>query len=134
MRKIYLASDSKARKKLLSVFGMKCKVLPSNIRESRGSAGSYALIVKRNALRKALSVASRIKGGIVIAADTIVVFNNRIFGKPRNLRDARKMLKTLSGNAQWVYTGLAVIDKDKGLREVAYEKTKVIMDTLSDTQ
>jgi len=135
--KIYLASKSKARKKLLEKFGLKFKVLPSKVKENdrRGNL-SYAQLVKNNARDKAREVAARIKEGIVIAADTVCVQDGKIFGKPKNIRAARLMLKKLSVKPQWLYTGLAVIKKDKDKERVAldYEKTKVYMDRLSDRE
>ena len=133
MRYIYLASDSRARKRLLEISGLKFKVIPSRIKEKRkrGNLSSYAALVKSNALAKARSVAARIKKGIIIAADTIVVQDKKIFGKPKNLKDAHLMLKRLSCKPQWLYTGLAVIDRDKDKVKVAYEKTKVYMDKLN---
>lgn len=135
MRKIYLASDSKARKKLFEIFGLKFKVLPARIKEQRRAGHlSYAKLVKRNAFEKAKQAAERIKRGIIIAADTIVVQDKKIFGKPRDLKDARAMLKKLSRKPQWLYSGIAVIDKDKDRALVDYEKTKVYMDRLTDKE
>jgi len=137
MKKIYLASDSSARKRLLKIFGLKFKVLSSRIKEKRRRGGlSYATLVKRNALAKAKEVAKRVKHGIIVAADTIVVSDKKIFGKPKNLKDARIMLKRLSRAPQWIYTGICVIDKGKGKGKVLvdYEKTKVYMDKLSDKE
>jgi len=137
MSKIYLASKSKARKKLLEKFGLKFKVLPSKVKENdrRGNL-SYAQLVKNNARNKAKEAAARVKEGIIIAADTICVQDGKIFGKPKNLQAARLMLKKLSAKPQWLYTGLAVIKKDKGKERIAldYEKTKVYMDRLSDRE
>lgn len=132
MREIYLASGSKARKELFKVFGLKFRVLPSGIREkrSRGSL-TYAQLVKMNALAKAKEVAQRVRSGMIVAADTISVEGKRIFGKPKDLKDARRILKRLTRKPQWVYTGIAVIDKDKKKTMVSYEKTKVYMDRLS---
>ncbi|MDO8489050.1 MAG: Maf and M48 domain-containing protein [Candidatus Omnitrophota bacterium] len=135
--KIYLASKSKARKKLLEKFGLKFRVFPSKAKEvaKRGNL-SYAQLVKNNACNKAKDVASRVKEGIIIAADTICVQNGLIFGKPKNIQDARFMLKKLSSAPQWLYTGLAVIKKDKNTEKlvVDYEKTKVHMDRLTDKE
>ncbi len=133
-KKIYLASDSKARRKLLKIFGLRFKVLPSKIKEEKMSGKSYAAIVKGNALNKARDAAERIKDGIVIGADTIVVQDGVIFGKPKDLKDAHCMLKRLTRKPQWLYTGIAVIDKDSGKTKVSYEKTKVYMDELSDSE
>ncbi len=135
--KIYLASHSEARKKLLEKFGLKFKVLPSRVKEakSRGNL-SYARLVKNNARKKAEEVATRVREGIVIAADTICVQNGKIFGKPKNMQDARRMLKKLSSSPQRLYTGLAVIKKDQGGDKLMldHEITKVYMHKLSDAQ
>lgn len=134
MRNIYLASDSKARKELLKMLGLKFRVIPSRIKEERKAGISYAGLVKRNALAKARNVAARVKGGIIIGADTIVVQDKKIFGKPKNMQDARRMLKKLSLKPQWLYTGVAVIDKDKHKTRLGFEKTRVYMDKLTDAQ
>jgi len=138
---IYLASNSKARKKILETFGFRFKVMPSGIKEKRKlRVLSYVGLVKANALNKAKVVSKKIKSGIVVAADTICVQDKRIFGKPRNLKDAKVMLKILSAKPQWLYTGIAVIKKDESsgaVREkilVNYEKTKVYMDKLRDEE
>ncbi len=135
--KIYLASKSKARKKLLEKFGLKFRVLASKVKEksSRGNL-SFVQLVKKNASSKAKDVAGKVKEGIIIAADTICVQDGKIFGKPKNIQDARQMLRKLSKAAQWLYTGLAVVKKEKNKERlvVDYEKTKVYMDKLNDQQ
>ncbi len=137
MSKIYLASKSKARKELLKKFGLKFEVFPAKVKEKklRGNL-SYPQMVMHNACNKAKDAASRVKSGVIIAADTICVQNGKIFGKPMNLRDARNMLKKLSSRPQRLYTGLAVIRKDKYGEKLAldYEETKVYMDKLNDVE
>jgi len=85
-------------------------------------------------LRKAKEVARKVRDGIIIAADTIVVQDKKIFGKPENLKEAQRMLKRLSQKPQWLYTGLAIIDKDRHRTRLAFEKTKVYMDKLTDKE
>lgn len=132
MKLIYLASNSKARKKLLEQLGVRFKVIPSEAKEIQNAKGiSYAKLVKINALTKARGVSGRVKNGVIIAADTIMVQNKKIFGKPKNLDDAKKMLKKISQTPQRVYTGVAVIDKDSGRELVDYEVTSICMDKLS---
>lgn len=128
---IYLASDSKARRQLLNIFGLRFKVIPGKIKEESKLGLSYAALVKRNALEKAKNVSQRVKKGIIIGADTIVAQDKKIFGKPKNLKEARLMLKRLSGKPQWLYTGIAIINKDKRQIRVGSEKTKVYMDRLT---
>ncbi|MDD2689001.1 MAG: Maf family nucleotide pyrophosphatase [Candidatus Omnitrophica bacterium] len=135
MKKIYLATESKARRELFKIFGLKFKALPSLVKERRKTGSlSYAELVKTNALEKARRVAKNCKSGIIIGADTIVVADGKIFGKPKSLKGARKMLRQLSARPQWLYTGIAVIDKDKDKTLLDYEKTKIYMDKLTDKE
>ncbi len=134
MKLIYLASDSKARKKLLDICGLRFKVLPGGIIQEKMRGRSFTSVVKNNALEKAKNAARNIKHGLVIAADTIVVQDKKIYGKPKDLPDARRMLKSLSKKPQWLYTGIAIIDTDKHRTVVDYEKTKVYMDELSSNE
>lgn len=130
-----MASGSKARKKLLESIGLKFKVIRTNVKEIRKSpVKTYPELVQANALNKALEASRRVKSGVIIGADTIVVENNQVCGKPRDLDDARRMLKRLVDKPQWVYTGLAVIDKDRNIKNVSYEKTKVFLDKLTDEE
>ncbi len=134
MRKIILASQSKARQKLLRQIGISFQSVKSNVEEERQLKGSCADLVVRNALEKAKDVAKRFNSGIVIAADTVVLVNRKIIGKPKDIKDALKTLKLLSRKPQWVYTGLAVIDIDNGRILTDYEKTRIYMSRLSDRE
>jgi MAF protein len=135
--KIYLASKSKARKQLLEKFDLKFKILAAQVKErSRRGNLSYAGLVRENAKAKAEAAALQVEEGVIIAADTICVQDGKIFGKPRNIPDARRMLKQLSRKPQWLYTGLAVIKKSKTRKKLIldHEKTKVYMDQLNSRQ
>jgi len=134
MRKIILASKSKARQKLLRQIGLKFSVIESRVREKRILKTTCAALVTGNALAKARDVAQGLEKGVVIAADTVVLVNGRIIGKPRSIKDAFNTLKLLSRKPQWVYTGLAVIDADSGKIFTDYEKTKVYMLRLTDEE
>lgn len=134
MRKIILASGSKARQKLLKQMGLKFTVERSKARECRLLRGRASHIVMDNAMEKALDVARRHPSGVVIGADTVVLVGKKMIGKPKDLKDARRTLKLLSSKPQWVYSGVAVIDIDNGKRYLDYEKTKIYMYKLSDRQ
>ena len=132
VKKLILASQSPQRRKLLKFLGLRFTVKPSRIQEISKIRTTCSALVGENALRKALDVASRVKKGVVIGADTLVyVGNKRIVGKPRNFKEARQILKVLFSRPQWVYTGVAVIDVAAGTRVVDYEKTKVFMISLT---
>lgn len=134
MRKIILASKSKARQRLLRQIGLNFRVAESHIKEESRLKGSCRDFVIDNAVKKAKDVAGRFGSGVVIAADTVVLVGRRIIGKPKKLKDAYRTLKILSKSPQWVYTGIAVIDIDSGRIFTDYEKTKVYMYPLTNKQ
>lgn len=134
MRRIILASKSKARQKLLKQIGLRFQVVESYIKESRSLKRGCRDLVIGNALRKAKDVAKRFSSGVIIAADTVVLVGRKVIGKPKNIKNAFKTLKLLSKKPQWVYTGLVVIDIDNNKIFTAYDKTKIYMCCLSDKQ
>ena len=96
MRKIILASKSKARKRLLKQLGLKFQVANSKVKEKRVRKRGLTTLVCANALGKAKDVANRFNSGVVIGADTVVLAGTRIIGKPKNEKDAFETLKLLS--------------------------------------
>lgn len=134
MRKIILASASPQRQALLRQIGVRFKVIKSSICEKRKITTGAANLVKGNALAKARDVAKKLDTGIVIGCDTIVSAEKKIIGKPKNLADAKRILRFLSRRPQLVYTGLAIIDIDNKKTLTDFEKTKVSMYKLSDKE
>ena len=134
MRKIILASRSKARQKLLRQIGLKFQVVRTNVPESRKLTQSRPGLVRQNALKKAKDAAQRFSSGVIIAADTLVFSGNKIIGKPKNTAEAFKTLQLLSSQPQWVYTGIAVMDIDNRKTFTDYEKTRVYMYPLGRRQ
>jgi septum formation protein len=111
---IILASNSPRRKELLKQIGLTFTADPADVDERMlpgEGAEEYAV---RVALDKARVAASRTGTGLVIAADTIVVVDDTILGKPLDIRDAERMLTMLSGRMHRVITGLAVMDAETG--------------------
>lgn len=135
-QRIILASASPQRRKLLKAAGVKFSVIPSAAKELHRITGNCASLVEHNALLKARAVAAGLKSGIVIGADTIVYASkpHRIIGKPKNLKEAKKILKWFFSGPQWVYTGVAIIDVANKKTWVDYEKTKLYMLELSDEE
>ncbi len=132
MKKIILASQSPQRRKLLKFLGLRFTVKPSRAEELHKIKTTCSALVMENALRKAKDVAAGLKEGVVIGADTLVYADKKIIGKPRNLKEARRILKTLFSHPQWVYTGVAVIDVATGKTLVDYEKATIFRVPLSD--
>jgi septum formation protein len=135
MKKIVLASCSPRRRQLLEQSGLSFTVFPSTVKEKAKSPGQepevYALSL---ALAKAENVAQRFKNSLVIAADTIVVCDNKLFGKPLNQKHAKKILSALSGKIHYVYTAVAIIDRKTNRRIIDIEKTTLIAKKLSHQQ
>ena len=114
MKKIILGSASPRRKELLSQIGVPFEVRVSNKEEVYTNTVPKE-IVKELALMKAENVASEIQARnvIVIGADTIVVHEEQILGKPKDEQEAFEMIRSLQGDTHQVYTGVAVLDFDK---------------------
>lgn len=134
-KRIILASGSPRRKLLLNAllknFGLKFDVIQANIVEYiPEKVQNYGKFAANLAELKALEVAVR-NNGIIIAADTIVVFEGRVLGKPNTQAEARKMLDTLSGNTHKVYTGFVVLDTSNDKLFKSFEVTSVKFRKLS---
>lgn len=122
---IYLASKSPRRRKFLKQLGLNFKAFYVDLHEEILDGEHPIQTVKRLALHKMNEAVKKVKNGIVITADTIVVLNKEIIGKPKNKKDAEKILKKLSGKTHTVYTGFAIYNSQKGNVLVEYEKTLV---------
>lgn len=129
---IFLASGSPRRKKLLEQLNLKFKVITVEVNEERQGGESPVSMVKRLADMKLDSAKKLVDNGVIITADTIVVLDNEIIGKPRNESDAKKILKKLSDNTHTVYTGFALYNSANAKKITDYEKTKVTFRKLSD--
>ncbi len=133
-RKIILASASPQRARVLKQLGLKFTVCPGNIKESRKIKTTCADLVKENALKKARAVAKKFKQGIIVGVDTVVFVRGKVIGKPKNILEAKKILKLITENTNWVYSGLAIIDVDKNKTYLDYEKTKVVFRKLNKNE
>lgn len=131
---IYLASKSPRRKVLLKQLNLNFKVFSVDCDESLKKNETFIQAVKRLSLVK-LEAAKKIHNdGIIITADTLVVLNNDIIGKPINKKDAYRILKKLSENTHKVYTGFSVYNSLKNITITDYEKTFVTFKKLSDEE
>lgn len=130
-QKIVLASQSPRRKYLLEQAGLEFIVIPSSFDESSiepGEPGEYVQILAR---AKADDIAEKHPGSWVIGADTIVVIDGRILGKPGSRDEARAMLGQLSGKTHQVHTGFCIQNRQSGRAHLRSVKTDVIFKDLS---
>ncbi len=125
MSRIILASASPRRRELLAQIGLKCEVVPSDVVEEAQALAPEEL-AEHLAVLKAQDVAGSFTGeGYVIGADTLVVLDGVIYGKPVDRKDARRMLLHLQGREHQVITGLAVIRLADGKLLRGHEITRV---------
>lgn len=110
--RLVLASGSPRRRALFEQMGFDFDVIPANVDETRQPHESPADYVERLAVDKASSVAG--EGRVVLGADTIVVHEGRILGKPAHPEEARAMLRRLQGGTHDVFTGMAVVNWHNG--------------------
>lgn len=111
---IILASQSNARKELLSSLGISYISLPANIDEKSIRDKDLEIRAEKLARAKAEKILSE-NNAIVIAADTFDCIGKTVLEKPKNITEAKKMLKMLSGNIATVYTGFCYIDKSHNI-------------------
>lgn len=131
---IYLASKSPRRRKLLKQLGINFKSFSVNLHEEILDGEHPIATVKRLALRKFEKASKKIKNGIVITADTIVVLNKEIIGKPKNKKEAFEILSKLSGKTHTVYTGFVVANISNNKKIIDYEKTEVTFRKISPVE
>ena len=108
--RLILASASPRRRELLRQTPLQFRVIPSHAEETRLREETPETYVARIAAEKARTVAERHPGFWILAADTIVVLEGRVFGKPTDLDNARQMLTALSGHHHQVMTAFVLLD------------------------
>ena len=128
---IILASKSSRRRYLLEQAGLKFSVIPSSIDEAKIPLCSPETYVRILSEAKADDISKKYPEKWVIGADTIVLKNNDILGKPRSRDEARTMLKQLSGQVHQVLTGYAVCCKAKNKMFSETIKTDVLFKNLT---
>lgn len=134
---VVLASSSPRRKNLLKQINLTFDICPSEIDEVFDESLLPEEVVVDLAVRKGRDVAERKPNSLIIAADTIVCFNDQILGKPANRNEAYQMLKKLSGNYHAVFTGVYTAktdDSDIVNSFTMFEKTIVTFGTLTDEE
>ena len=129
---IILASKSPRRKELLSMLGLNFTVQTADIDETMDPSQTPAHEVAAVSARKAAKIAQQHPDDIVVAADTIVVIDGKILGKPKDEEDAARMLRLLSGRTHTVYTGLSV--SRGGARQTEVVATEVTFRNLTDAE
>ena len=130
--KLVLASGSPRRAEILTAVGWEFSKVPADLDETELPLESAENYVVRLAREKAAAVAERFPNDIVLGADTTVVIEAQILGKPIDLDDARRMLRMLSGNWHEVLTGVAIVSGGQMVDGV--QRTRVKFSKLNDSE
>lgn len=131
---IVLASASPRRTELMSLAGLQFTVVPADICEDLLEGETPAEHVMRLSREKADAVAAAVEGRFFIGADTVVVLDGAILGKPADEADARRMLEALSGRDHEVVTGFTVFDKVSSIHISRSVSTEVTFKTLEEKE
>ena len=135
MKRLILATASPRRRQILQQAGIDFITVVSGFNEPDFQDNTMPeKYVMKCARGKAESVSSDFEEAVVIGADTIVVSNNRVLGKPADITEAFDYMKLLSGCEHDVYTGICIVDVMSGQKAVGYEKTSVLFRDLSDRE
>lgn len=136
MAEIILASASPRRRELLANMGLDFKVIVSEADESSvDSSVPPHIYVQELALLKATATAERIKNNksaVIISADTIVVNEGNVLGKPKDEADAFNILKSLAGKSHKVYTGFCILRAEDAYTVCRHVETDVVFKSLTD--
>ncbi len=130
---IILASASPRRKQLLDMIDIDFEVIPSSVHEDFNIDLKHEDFVQHYAKEKSLDIAKKYPDHFVIGADTIVVLDNKILGKPKDETESFKMLKSLSGRTHTVYTGVSLNHINEKISDTFFEQTDVTFNKLSDS-
>lgn len=132
--KIILASSSKQRQDILKMIGLKYEVIISDVEEISNEKKPNRY-VEELSLNKARSVYKQISDkGIIIAADTIIYYNNKKYEKPKTKEEAFNNLKELSGNKNSAYTGITIMDLYKNKTISFSSKVDVYFKNMTDDE
>lgn len=131
--RLILASASPRRSELLRNAGFAFEVCPADVNESVRAGERPKQYAERLAREKARAVRPKFPHDFVLGADTVVVVGKKILGKPRDAKDAARMLRLLSGRAHDVITGVCLIAPG-GRENTRSEITKVFFDRLSEKE
>src|SRR6266496_2992426 len=129
---LVLASASPRRQELLRHAGIPFEVQPADIPEDPLPGEVARECAERLAREKALAIAEKRPTDVVLGADTVVVIDGQILGKPANMADAARMLRMLSGREHEVITGVCLVAS--GQWSVASETTRVTMSAIGDVE
>lgn len=131
---LILASASPRRRQLLRSIGLDFRIIPAHVDENYLAGESPYQHVRRLSYIKAMAVAQKYQKAWVLGADTIVVIDKTILGKPKNKTQAKNMLKKLSGREHKVFTGVTIALRTLNIYEIKVVQSTVRFKTISSEE
>lgn len=122
---LILASESPRRRELLRQICEKFEVCSADVREISSGTDPF-FVPQHNAGLKASCVADKYPDALVIGADTVIIFEGQVIGKPRDLADAKRMLTAFSGKSHYVVTGVALKRTGKQPVDISYIEKSIV--------
>lgn len=130
--KIILASASPRRKEIFSKTRLPFTIVESTYEEDMSLSMPPIELVKHLSAEKARDVAKNNSAAIVVAADTLIIYENHLLGKPKTEKRATEMLQMLSGKEHDIVTGVTILDSENNKEKSFHDITKVFMKKLSN--
>ncbi len=128
---LILASASPRRAQLLRQLELDFEIVPADINEVHHEQLTAGELCQMNAYYKSRHVSKKFPDAVVLGVDTLVTLNGKVFGKPKNLKEAQRMLKALSGNIHEVMSGVCLIHLRNHHQKILVERTRVKFRKLS---
>lgn len=133
MKKMILASKSPRRKEILAQLGFQLQIESKDVEEISDKIDIVEQI-EEISLKKVMAVAAENPKEFVVGADTVVVIDGKVLGKPKDKEDAKKMLKSLSGRSHEVITAYTLINLEKNIEITESVKSVVYFKEISDKE
>jgi len=133
-RLLVLASASPRRRELLAALGLPFVIAVAEVDECQQPGELPAALVQRLSRAKASAVALRHPDGVIVAADTVVVLDGAVLGKPADAEDAARMLRALRGRAHLVYSAVTALDATTGREATELCESRVWMRDYGDAE
>jgi len=134
LKRVILASQSPRRQTILELLHIDFECCPADIDEQILPGEEPRAAVRRIARCKAEQASKQMKNALIVAADTVVVCNGKILGKPEDVQDAFRKLSSLKGREHEVVTAVCVMDTESGLAEIQDETTRVYFRDITDEE
>jgi len=133
-KRIILASSSPRRKELFKFITEDFEIISMDVDESTDRKDPLDIVLELAEKKASATAEEAGRDAVILGADTVVVLEDKVLGKPKDKEDAKEMLRLLSGKSHYVYTGFCIIDNESDNRIIDYAKTLVRFNDMTDKE